>query len=236
MTIPDQRTRDLVARIAERRALGWGALLDAFVPPTTQTVTSLCEGGTHASLVHATAWLESERDRFDPDLALLDAYAREACSRRVDDVVDELSAEHTRLFVDDQGLVALRESAYLPGSDPATEIALFLDGQGLTASRPDVEHDHLLAQLAAAADLADRERECWASGDFEQAKVLRAVQREFLLAHPARFVPTLCDRLAGAARLNFYRSWAGLLRSYLSIEAGVDYGRTVLSETFQPRT
>ena len=109
MTTPDQRTRDLVARIAERRALGRAALLDAFAPPTTRTVTSLREGGTHAKIVHAIAWLESERDRFDPDLALLDAYARGVCSHRVDDVVDELSAEHTRLFVDDQGLVALRE-------------------------------------------------------------------------------------------------------------------------------
>ena len=83
MTTPDQRTRDLVARIAERRALGWGALLNAFAPPTTETVTSLCEGGTHATIVHTTAWLESERDRFDPDLALLVANAREVCSRRV---------------------------------------------------------------------------------------------------------------------------------------------------------
>lgn len=236
MTTPDQRTQDLVARIAERRALGWRALLDGFASPTNQTVTSLCEGGTSATIEHATAWLEGDRDRFDPDLALLDAYRREACSRSVDDVVDELSAEHTRLFVDDQGLVALRESAYLPGIDAATQIALFLDGQGLTASRTDVQPDHLLAQLAAAADLADRERDCWTIGDFERAKVLRAVQQEFLLAHPAKFVPALCDRLAGAARLDFYRGWAGMLRSYLSIEAGMDYGRTVLSETFQPKT
>ncbi len=56
-----------------------------------------------------------------------------------------------------------------------------------------------------------------------------------MLAHPARFVPTLCARLVAATRLDFYRAWAGLLRSYLSIEAGVDYGRTVLSQTFEPK-
>ena len=236
MTTPDQRTRDLVARIAERRALGWAALLSALAPPTTQTVTSLCDGGTHATIVHATAWLESERDRFDPDLALLDAYGRGACSRPTQDVVAELSAEHTRLFGGHPELVGLSESTYCSGSDPATEITLFMNTQGLTASRPDVAPDHLLTELAVAADLADRERESWASGSFEQAKELRAVQAEFLLAHPARFVPALCDRLADTARLDFYRSWAGLLRSYLSVEAGVDYGRTVLSETFSPRT
>ena len=236
MTTPDQRTRDLVARIAERRALGWGALRDAFAPPTTQTVIALCEGGTHATIVHATAWLESDRDRFDPDLALLDAYGRVASSRRLEDVVHELTAEYTRLFADGYGPVALRESAYQPDRDPAIAIQVFLDGQGLAASGPDVEPDHLLVQLAAAAALAQRERDAWAGGDFERAKVLRAEQQEFLLAHMAHFVPELCDRLTGAAQLDLYRGWAGLLRSYLSIEAGVDYGRTVLSEKFTPRT
>ena len=236
MTTPDQRTRDLVARIAERRAVGWEVLLEAFAPPTTQTVVALCEGGTHATLVHAIAWLESDRDRFDPDLALLDTYARAASSGRVEDVVGELTVEHTRLFTSDHELVALRESAYLPEGDPATAIQGFLDGQGMSPGRSNLEPDHLLAQLSAAADLARRERDAWAGGDFEQAKVLRAVQQEFLLAHMAHFVPALCDRLTHAARLDLYRGWAGLLRSYLSIEAGVDYGRTVLSKKFTPRT
>lgn len=236
MTTPDQRTLDLVARIAERRASGWQALLEAFAPPTTQSVVALCEGGTRNAIVHATSWLDSDRDRFDPDLALLGAYGGAASSRHVDDVVHELVAEHTRLFADERGPVPLRESAYLPDGEPATAMQTFLDGQGLTVSRPDVEPDHLLVQLTAAAGLAQRERDAWAVGDFEQAKVLRAVQQEFLLAHPARFVPALCDRLTVASQLDFYRGWAGLLRSYLSIEAGVDYGRTVLSETFQPRT
>lgn len=235
MTTPDQRTRDLVARIAERRALGWRALLDAFAPPTTETVTALCEGGVHATIVHATAWLASDLDRFDPDLALLDGYGRSVCGRPVQDVSDELCAEHTRLFAAGAGLVALRESAYLPDGDPAAAMQAFLDEQELTASRPDAEPDHLLTQLTAAADLAQRERDAWAAGDVEQAKMLRAVQQEFLLAHPARFVPALCDELTAASRLDWHRGWAGLLRSWLSIEAGVDYGRTVLSETFQPK-
>lgn len=236
MITPDQRTRDLVARIAERRALGWGALRDAFAPPATQTVIALCEGDTHATIVHATAWLDSDRDRFDPDLALLDAYGRVASSRRLEDVVHELTAEYTRLFADGHGSVALRESAYQPDGDPATAIQGFLDGQGLSPGRSNLEPDHLHVQLSAAAELARRERDAWAEGDFEQAKVLRAAQQEFLLAHMARFVPALCDRLTRAARLDLYRGWAGLLRSYLSIEAGVDYGRTVLSERFTPRT
>ncbi|MHB1475679.1 MAG: molecular chaperone TorD family protein [Dermatophilaceae bacterium] len=236
MTIPDQRTRDLVVRIAERRAIGWRVLLAAFAPPTPQAVVELCDGDTRAVIVHATAWLDSDRDRFDPDLALLDAYRSTACTRPVEAVADELTAEHTRLFADGVGLVALRESAYLPDGDPATAIQAFLDGQTLSPGRSNLEPDHLLVQLAGAAALAQRERDAWASGDFEQAKVLRAVQQEFLLAHMARFVPALCDRLTHAARLDLYRGWAGLLRSYLSIEAGVDYGRTVLSEKFTPRT
>ena len=63
------------------------------------------------------------------------------------------------------------------------EIQDFLDGQGLSPGRSNLEPDHLLAQLSAAADLARRERYAWAEGDFEQAKTLRAVQQEFLLAH-----------------------------------------------------
>lgn len=208
MTTPDRRTRDLVCAIAERRALGWQALQEAFGPPTTQTVLGLCEGTTHAALVHATAWLASDLDRFDPDLALLDAYGRGACARTVEDVLDELTAEHARLFAEEGGLLADE----LAG-DP----------------------DRLVPQLAAMTVLVQREREAWADADVERAKQLRTAQREFLLAHPARFVPTLTALQADTTRLNFYRAFAGLLRSNLSIEAGVDYGRTVLSQTFEPK-
>lgn len=183
-------------------------LQDAFGPPTSETVVGLCEGATHAAVVHATAWLTSDLDRFDPDLALLDTYGRGACPRPVEDVLDELTTEHVRLFAEKGGLL-VDELAVPPGE--------------------------LVAQLAAVSALVLREQQAWASGDFEQAKHLRASQQEFLLAHPARFVPTLCARLVAATRLDFYRAWAGLLRSYLSIEAGVDYGRTVLSQTFEPK-
>lgn len=236
MTAPDQRALDIVERIAARRAVGWRALADAFSPPTPQGVIALRAGEARATIVRAIAWLDSDRDRFDPDLVLLDASGRAASTFELDDVVDQLTTEHTRLFADGTGLVALRESAYLPAGDPATAIRAILDAHQLTAGEPEVAPDHLRTQLAVAATLAERERDLWVTGDFAQAKALRVVQQEFLLAHPARFVPALCDRLARAARLDLYRGWAGVLRSYLSIEVGVDYGRTVPSERFQVTT
>lgn len=236
MTAPDQRALDVVGRIAARRAVGWRALADAFSPPTTQGVLALRAGEARATIVHATAWLDSDRDRFDPDLALLDASGRAASTLELNDVVDQLTTEHTRLFADGTGLVALLESAYLPAGEPATAIRAILDAHQLTVSESEVAPDHLRSQLAVAATLAERERDLWATGDFEQAKALRVVQQEFLIAHPARFVPALCDCLTRAARLDLYRGWAGVLRSYLSIEAGVDYGRTLPSQRFQATT
>lgn len=235
MTAPDQRALDVVGRIAARRALGWRALEDAFAPPKTATVIALCAGSTRATIVYATEWLDSDRERFAPGLDLLDAYSRAASALGLETAVVELRSEHTRLFAEGTGLVALRESAYLSGGAPGSAI------EAISAHEPamgiaGVGPDHLVAQLSASAALAERERDLWVAGDAERAKALRAMQREVLLAHQARFVPALCEAVTAAARLDLYRAWAGVLLGYLSIETGVDYGRTVLSRRFQPTT
>lgn len=195
MTEPDQRALDVIGGIAARRAAGWRALAAGFGPPTAETVIALRAGTPRATIVHATEWLDSDRERFTPGLDLLDACGRAASALTLDDAVGQLSTEHTRLF-----------------ADP----------------------DHLLAQLAESAALAERERDLWLSGDAAQAKALRVVQREYLLAHQARSVPALCAAVTAAARLDLYRAWASVLLGYLSVEAGVDYARTELSTRFPP--
>ena len=236
MTAPDQRALDVVGRIAARRALGWRALAEAFGPPSTATVIALCAGSTRATIVYATEWLDSDRERFAPGLDLLDAYSRAASVLGLEAAVVELSSEHKRLFAEGTGLVALRESAYLSGGAPAPAIEAITEAHEPAMRTVGVGPDHLVAHLSASAALAERERGRWVAGDAERAKALRVLQRDVLLAHQARFVPALCDAVTAATRLDLYRAWAGVLLGYLSIETGVDYGRTVLSPRFQPAT
>lgn len=88
-----------------------------------------------------------------------------------------------------------------------------------------------LRMLETQADLADAEAEAWSRGDHERAKGIRVEQNELLEAELVDTLPQWCVDLDSRARLMLYKLTPRLLTSYLAVESGRDFDRTVFFES-----
>lgn len=235
MTEPDERARTVVGQITSHRVAGWRVLQQAWAEPTAQLVTALRQGQLRAELERSISWLDSDRDRFEPGLALLASAEQHAAAGAADHHESDLAGEHARMFGGPIPLVPLRESAYVPeGEAVVAPLAELYRTHGVPEPAHGLAPDHLQTQLSAMIGLVEAEGDCWRGGDVERAKTLRVVQQELLRGHLGRYLPGVCQRVATISAAPTYRGVAGLLSAHLSVEAGVDYGRDVLSQVFSP--
>ena len=235
---------ELVARAAGRRAAGWQVLALAFYEPTARWVEALRSGQVYRELAGATDWLDTDGERFLPHMAALDAAARRAAAAEPADTLEEVRAEHTRLFLGPRkALVSPYESVWCdrdPDSGapivrgPSTvEVERMYAEHGL--GRADAHHDlpdHVATEMEFLHFLCREEAAAWSQGDGERAKELRQAESAFLERHLARFAPALCERVAAETTLDLYRALAGILTVFLSVEAGADYAGTVVRDVF----
>jgi TorA maturation chaperone TorD len=137
----------------------------------------------------------------------------------------ELTAEYHRLFVGPGALPAPPyESVYREGWRVMGETTLDVRRRYEEAGyvfTPSVNEppDHLAAELAFMALLAEEEAEAWEAEDASAALSWLERERGFLDDHLSRWLPAFCDRLLTSTDAPFYRGLAGALREFVALDA-----------------
>ncbi len=130
---------------------------------------------------------------------------------------------HTRLFVGPaRPLVYPYESCYRDpegwlGGPWAGEVAEIYARAGLAPN--ELQPDHIVAELAFMAHLADREAHFEDAQDETAAASARAEQAAFLREHLLAWGPAFCQRLRDATDEPGYRALAEILARWLEAEA-----------------
>ena len=73
--------------------------------------------------------------------------------------------------------------------------------------------DHAGLEFSMLQELAEKEAAAWEEGNEEQASHWRQLEAEFLRAHPARWVPALCDQIATKAFHPYFRTFSEWIHS-----------------------
>ena len=236
-----RRAWGLLALAADRRALGWRRLAEAFYGPSAAWTEDLLAGRIEADLRLATAWLDSDRELFDPPLAALRRFVESEAGDPPDAVRIALEVEHARLFVGPEQVPAPPYESVWVDVDPDSGGHVF--GGASTAAVEAAYHEHGLVRDPGHHDLPDhvateqefccylceREAQAWRDGTPEQAKALRAAAQGFVATHLARFAPDFCAAVRAAAPESCYAAFAGFLLAHLTVESGTPYVEVVTS-------
>lgn len=234
-----RRAWDLLATAADRRALGWRRLAEAFYGPGQAFTEELLAGRIEADLRRATSWLDSDRELFEPPLEALHRFVEARAETPPDVVNTALEVEHARLFVGPGEVPAPPYESVWRDVDPDSGHHVF--GGPSTAAVAAVyrEHglvgepghhdlpDHVATEAEFCCYLCEQEAQAWRDEAPEHAKTLRAAEQDFVTTHLARFVPDLCVAVTEAAPESCYAAFAGFLLAQLTVESGTPYVEVV---------
>lgn len=136
-----------------------------------------------------------------------------------------LIPEYHRLFVGPAQLPAPPyESVYREGWRVMGETTLDVKrqyeeaGYALAPSFTELP-DHVTAELAFMALLAEEEARAWEAGDVSAALSWLEREKAFLGDHLTRWVPAFCERLLASTDAPFYRRLAVALREFVTLNA-----------------
>lgn len=196
----------------------YGALSACFQYPRLKLVEALLSGRlvkVMRACIDAIAGLPSEASR---GASMVERYVESARARRLREVVEELSTEYTRLFINSYPAVPCPpyESFYVDGG-------LLAQGSTLRVLRAYVEAglrvkarfkdlpDHIALELEFMSILYRAEAQ-------EEGSVSE-LRRSFLRDHLLRWAPRFCDDVLSHARVPLYRGLAYTLKGLMSMEA-----------------
>lgn len=206
------RTRKGRAREGRARARAYELLALGFSPPSAEMADAMANVKPSLSLpVFGPLGLEAP----DPET---------------------LVPEYHRLFVGPESLPAPPyESVYREGWRVMGESTLDVQrqyeeaGYALDPARHDPP-DHVTAELAFLALLAEAEAAAWETGDLHAVLSWLRRARAFLDEHLARWVPVFCDRVQASTMSPFYWSLAGLLRDVVRLDLEWSRARVAMLE------
>ncbi len=170
----------------------------------------------------------AEQPEVAAGLALLQQWSRDHQPARLNGSFDDLRADYTRLFIGPGKVLAPPwESAYfneerLTFQAQTLQVRNWYRRFGLESvklhSEPD---DHAGLELAFLAHLAKLGLTALEQGDEARLAETLEAQRQFLAAHPLRWIPAWCNQVAAQANTDFYRGVARLTRGALAELASV---------------
>lgn len=186
------------------------------------------------SLVQEDVFSESpfaaENPRVVTGLALLESWSQECCGEVSDEIFDQLQADYNHLFVGPgQVLAPPWESVYFNEArmifqKETLNVRQWYRQFGLEAAKiykePD---DHIGLELVFLAHLANLGVTALEQQDENQINRLLEAQRDFLAAHPLRWVSIWRELVEEHARTDFYRGVALVTDGALT-EMGVILG------------
>jgi TorA maturation chaperone TorD len=165
----------------------------------------------------------AEQPEVEAGLQLLQQWSRQSRGGLLNGALDDLRADYTRLFLGpSKVLTPPWESVQfteerLVFQERTLEVRRWYRRFGLEVvklyNEPD---DHLGLELAFLAHLARQGLAALAQGRQAQLAETWAAQREFLQAHPLRWVPGWCQQVVLQAHTDFYRGVALVIRGVVA--------------------
>lgn len=144
------------------------------------------------------------------------------------ELIEDLAVEYTRLFIGPGRHIPPYASVHVKGEEgslwgPSTAWAKrFIESTGL-GYRPDYRGlpDHISVELEFMQQLTKHEARALEGRDEDKVGALRQLQKEFLAAHLAAWVPSFCDKVAAQAELSFFREMAKLTKDFIRSESEI---------------
>ncbi len=160
------------------------------------------------------------------------AFDQAIFDRPEDELVEDLAAEYTRLFIGPGSHIPPYSAIHLGGEGASlwgpstTWVQRYIEAAGFEY-RPDYRElpDHIGVELEFMQVITARE--AWALEEQNEDKVLdlRNIEEDFISEHLARWVPIFCERVMTKAELPFYREMAKLTKDFVLSETEA-LGRT----------
>ncbi len=145
----------------------------------------------------------------------------------IEESVEELAVEYTRLFLGPGSHISAHESVFIEvdggvgglWGEKTVEVKKFIEAAGLTY---DTEFhgipDHVSVELEFLQKLAGWEAGKWAEDDAENAAFCLEVEKRFIEEHLGKWVPALCDKVLAQAELPFYKEIARFTKDFIRFE------------------
>lgn len=142
-------------------------------------------------------------------------------SAPLDELVDELSVEYTRLFIGPGSHIYPYESAYRKDKESADkEVKDFIESRGLRYRADFTEDpDHISVELEFMERIVQEEARASEKGDLKKASDFIELGKNFLNEHLIKWVPEFSGMVIESASLSFYREMAKLTKEFISNEA-----------------
>ncbi|MBI3912686.1 MAG: molecular chaperone TorD family protein [Chloroflexi bacterium] len=136
------------------------------------------------------------------------------------DVVD---IEYTPHMVSGAGALGVptRAGELLWGPSTAAVQRAYAEAGFAVARAAGEPPDHIGIELQFLARLCDEQASAWSADDAPEATRLARIEREFLRAHPLRWIARFRTRVDAARALPFYRVFARLGESFLHSSAAL---------------
>lgn len=145
--------------------------------------------------------------------------------RPLDEAVEELAVEYTRLFIGPGGHIYPYQSAYRKENADrphaiSQQIESFIKWHGLEYD-PDFHeaHDHISVELAFMEKATDTEARAWSKDGGKDVVEIIKLEKQFIEEYAVQWVPEFSNRVIKAAHLGFYREIARLTKAFILSEA-----------------
>ncbi|MBI4686718.1 MAG: molecular chaperone TorD family protein [Nitrospirae bacterium] len=198
---------------AEERGRTYRFLSSLCLKPPSDYILSMIREGRILSLVEEGSRAYDELSRFVEDV------------RRIENLEDELAAEHTALFVLPGGVLP-HESVYLDkekrlGGRVTISVKQFYEKAGADILNKCIEvPDHLGIELEFMAFLCDIEKELRKKDDIEGLRQCIEFQKTFLSEHLAQWAYACCEKIIKQSTYGLYKALAYLIVEFIGEEEG----------------
>jgi TorA maturation chaperone TorD len=217
------------ATLAAARANIYRFLAGVFLaPPTPELLRRVRAAEFRAAFadwVELSAWNGTDADSLD---ALVSEYNRLFVVPRegyvppyesvFTDVVEIAYSPH---MISGAGEMPTRVRELLWGPSTVAVERAYAQAGFAVARVAGVPPDHLGVELQFLARLCDEQSAAWSADDTPEARRLEKLEREFLRAHPLRWVAQFRERVEGVSAREFYRACARLCESFLQTSAAL---------------
>lgn len=140
----------------------------------------------------------------------------------VEELVDELAVEYTRLFLGPGKHIHPNESAYRHDESDVSDryIKGLVEFYGLKFDKDfHDKHDHISVELEFMGKTTEAEAEAWRKEDRKKAAKILELEKKFIDGHLMKWVPRFSEVVIAQASSSFYREMAKLTKEYVLLEA-----------------
>jgi len=144
------------------------------------------------------------------------------------ELLEDLAVEYARLFIGPGKHISPHESVHHKRDDgrwgqlwgPSTaEVKKFIESAGLSyQSEYTGLPDHISVELEFMQQVTLAEEKAWEDGDRNLALVCLEIEKKFIEAHLAEWIPDFCGKVINGAEFPFYRLMAELTQKFVEFE------------------